>query len=333
MTKLDRLRIHFRPSREAWLRSDFGRAFVESLKADEPTRTRCIEEMRGDATHNEDVYRSHVTRVLPESDKWILESTIIPLLPEVYQTACVMKVDDGYAILISAAFDVSLRWPMAMCHGFLHCEHERNRQLGMSFKEAVGESVVLFGTLAHNWSLKGRGGDLFFPTVLPDRMQLLQQVALSSPPFAHLAMLFLVLHEIGHIACGHLERERLSSHDDYDAILRERSISRDQEHEADLYAWDCFCRLPLPHPYRTAVVASIFHFLDAASKVAGFERSLKDTHPPAGSRLIGLDLSDQEPDQEMKDLVGQRLFYFGDPFPLPNSDDLKRELADHCERY
>jgi hypothetical protein len=331
MKDLATLRAKIKPSQEAWFNSPFGQGLISSVVLSGEKKERWVSELRGDATFDEDIFREQLRPLLPTSDLPLLDSTIFPLLPEVFQTACAMRTEDGNIVMVSAAFAMSLRWPLVACQGFLQCMASKRSDLGIQFKEAVGESVVLFARLAHNWGLKGEERDLFMPTLLPERIDLVKSLSPKLPPFDHLAMLYLLLHELGHLALGHvgIDPEGFTNLAD---LQKGMERSRDQEHEADIYAWDCFCRLPYPFEYLTGVVGTLFHFMENTSKIRGCKPSFYDTHPPAGSRLLALELADKEPDENILEIIEHKMFYFGHPFPLPDFEELKSKLEAQCVR-
>ena len=84
----------------------------------------------------------------------------------------------------------------------------------------------------------------------------------STYVFAHLIELMIILHEFGHVICGHLNssvkfRVQIAGGVDLDGL----KLSRDQEFEADEFAFNCLCRSSINTQMRPRDFAYAFGLL------------------------------------------------------------------------
>jgi hypothetical protein len=336
MKNLNRLQERLAPAREAWLQSQFGRAFAHGLVMDKTMRPSFVAELLGQTTKNVDLLRKHAFALLPDEHKHHLNDSILAFLPEVHQAASALPSSDGNIITVSAVFDHSLRWPLAVCQACFQSAlddstyDDRTNRL----RAGVAECIGLYAMQRRSWN-HFRGEDhmlRFFPTIFPDTMRVLSGLTPNFPPYAHLAMLYMVLHEIGHLALGHFDSEAPDIMDIGDVesyILKQADIDRNKEHEADLYAWDCLLRMPLPHFHLSAVVVALFNFLKASDNAQGVIYSLEDAHPPFGRRLLALGIADSEPEPYVVQYMDSQVFCGG----VPDQDELVQMLTEQCDSY
>lgn len=174
---------------------------------------------------------------------------------------------------------------------------------------------------------------VFYPAILFETAIMLAVTSEEPKFFADLAklvvQLFVILHEFGHIACGHTDTARTWSPESAlskEALLRRRAIERRFEFEADDFAIDVLFGKYLDcgrvdRPFAMVTLRQFFRFLElgtervfdgqtGAGEVIVVRRSEPlelRTHPPPAER--GVRISGEKPPDRAKELTQLEIEY------------------------